>query len=201
MHHLTELFLSLDAFPVKAATPYIVQVLKHAKCLKKLNMETETTPARTHMLEVLEAMRHSPSLVSFEYSADRYSSRASRRHLKAYERKLLEILQEDNAQLTTVTFDLPGGRSGQWRNKIDYYLNLNRYGRAIARDHTSNLRTFVDLLCPPGLSEWAGAALWHLNREHGLLREAPGKWSHCERLVNEKSRKRKACYVEGIPST
>lgn len=90
----------------------------------------------------------------------------------------LEMLQEDNVTLRRFE---PVGKADP---RIQYYLDLNRLGRARVRENTSNQnngKLLVDLL----LVLWEDVGLQEIKSLHakrcqsvayGLLREAPGTW-------------------------
>ena len=111
--------------------------------------------------------------------------------------KLLNFMEEVNTSLGSVkirngehvfTNSCPATRMFErqppaiydkaWAAKIDYYANLNRFGRGKVRGGALSRGEFVDLLAAVGAASWSSTGLAAFNTYFGLLLEAPGSW--CE---------------------
>lgn len=201
--NLERIHLELAHLPSETTFSCIVQMVQNAPSLRLLMMKVADAPAdASRMLSLLEALRNAPLLADFFYQE---GLRLDASRIDTYEEKLLEILQERNISLTLATVQgifFRGTKTGA-REKIDYYLDLNKHGRSLARDPNTDLEEFVALLSRissqvrmnannPLIRISPRAKSKAANRLYGLLRELPGTWSGGSVANSVGNRKRKA---------
>ena len=86
---------------------------------------------------------------------------------------LLGILERNNATLQQVAIG-PSLRKYASCKRIAYFLELNKFGRRVARDPQTSPESLVELL---GVVDTTATPNYRHKLQYGLLRESPGIWS------------------------
>ena len=163
------------------------------------------------MVDIIEAMRTSPSLDKVIYKCGKHDDRTycntCVRVAEQCETKLLEILKTDNTKLSYFSLEPRApyeSLEGPLRTQVDFFLALNHHGRSIIRAPDTNITKLIELLSPDSFHRSRRFRIYCtssrelemriFNVRYGLLREAPDIWAHGLRETGsnkDSSRKRK----------
>ena len=136
------------------------------------NLDCQTIPV------FLDALRRNTSLIRIRLYVLKVNE-------KDWQEGLLKILVDDNVTLGSFNFVHHWGKKVRLDEKIQFFLNLNRWGRKFVRHTAASKKALVELLgkvldAPQNqfdpLEDQTYLVEAKFNVLYGLLREQPGLW-------------------------
>jgi len=132
----------------------------------RLESITIETNLDLDMVSVSHSLEHNQRLSVFQMNPP---SITTQKDMKA----LLGILERNNATLQQVAIG-PSLRKYSSCKRIAYFLELNKFGRRVARDPQTSPESLVELLVVVATTATPN---YRHKLQYGLLRESPGIWS------------------------
>lgn len=185
----------------------LLTVIEASKNLLYLIVKIDYYPSLHRLLDAVAqntVLKQFDLAIDFERNQNEVQSHRGVEELRGYMASKLELenITLRKAKIFDQGVDPKDDPFTASQAKIQYYTNLNRNGRAVARKEKTKVADFVQLLCVEEDSDYF--ALENCNIRYGLLRELPSLWcrSVCGDGSNQnrkRKRKRKAIQMLGSP--